>query len=232
MAPILVLLPGLDGSGELFAPLRTALGTDIDCRVLVLPTDGAQDQQVLASRLLSLLPNEPFVLLAESFSVAIAVAIARLQPPALQQVILVAGFLESPRPLLLRLPLVLFRLGWRLRRTLSPLWWPFCAYRRDHPLRQAVLNVLDVLPFETVWARLQAIKQLRSGLSPLAVPVTVIHAADDRLVPKSVSANMNVLGTSITVEGPHFLLQSEPVVMADRLKTLLFSPTQPINHPV
>ncbi|NUN50811.1 MAG: pimeloyl-ACP methyl ester esterase, partial [Candidatus Brocadiae bacterium] len=41
--PVLILLPGLDGSGRLFAPLLAALGTGIEARAIAYPPDRALD---------------------------------------------------------------------------------------------------------------------------------------------------------------------------------------------
>lgn len=101
--PILVLLPGLDGSGELFAPLVAKLAETVDTRIVRLPLDGEQTQRALAQRLLPLLPSEPFALLAESFSGAVALELARLKPAGLRQLILVATFFASATGTLLEI---------------------------------------------------------------------------------------------------------------------------------
>ncbi len=224
MSPILVLLPGLDGSGELFAPLLKELGGELECLVLPLPSAGSQDQHSLALRLLPLLPQTPFVLLAESFSGAIAVEIATCKPVGLVRIILVATFLQPPRPFLLSLPRSFFKFGWALRRPLAPLWWLFCGERHDKALRESVLAALDRLSWTILFERLRAIKELKLISATPPCPVHIIHARHDWLVPSSVRARLNFMGTPTTVNGPHFLLQSEPKSMAALLKgTLLFS---------
>ena len=221
MRPLLVLLPGLDGSGELFAPLLAALGDAVDCHVLRLPTDGPQSQAVLAQRLLPQLPQQPFVLLAESFSGAIAVEITRLHPPGLQQLILVATFLQAPRPVLLRMPRICFWLGWQLHRPLVSLWWPFCGKRSDITTRNLVLKALGTLSWEVLHARLRTIQNLDLQVDTLRCPVSIFHAEDDCLVPAMIRERLNRLGRHALIPGPHFLLQSEPTVMAKRIAQLL-----------
>lgn len=212
--PLLVLLPGLDGSGELFAPLLEKLGETVDARILRLPLDGEQSQHALAQRLISQLPDLPFVLLAESFAGAIAVEIARLKPAGLQQMILVATFLRSPRPLLLKLALPLMDLAWRWHALLAPLWWPFCGNLKDTKTRGRVLAALRSLSLPVLRARLAAIQQLKSANQHFSVPVHIIHAGNDRLLPAHLRKSLDALGDAIVVPGPHFLLQSEPDVMA------------------
>lgn len=63
----LVLLPGLNGSSALFAPLLAELG-DIECQAIELPEHGPQDYDALAQKMAQRLGNAPFVLLGESFS--------------------------------------------------------------------------------------------------------------------------------------------------------------------
>lgn len=221
MKPVLVLLPGLDGSGLLFSPLISALGADFDCRVLALPNDGEQNQAKLAQRLLPQLPTQRFVLLGESFSGAIAAEIAASQPPGLAGAIFVATFLQPPRPLLLRMPKALFWLGWRLHRPLAALWWPFCGYRKDAATRTLVLQSLQSLSWLILWQRIQAIRTLRMGEQPIACPAIGIHAQHDCLVPSSAKGQLNRLASQCVIKGPHFLLQSEPRLAARTIRDWL-----------
>lgn len=211
MKPILVLLPGLDGSGLLFSPLIAALGTDVDCRILALPNDGEQTQTALAQRLLSQLPEQRFVLLGESFSGAIALQIASARPPGLVGLILVASFLQSPRPWLLKMPKLLIWLCWQLHRPLAALWWPFCGYRQDVSTRRSVLKSLQSLPWPTLWQRLQAMRTMPAPPSAIACPVIAIQPQQDYLVPNSALVLLNRLAAAHVINGPHFLLQSEPI---------------------
>ena len=219
--PILVLLPGLDGSGELFAPLVAKLAETVDTRIVRLPLDGEQTQRALAQRLLPLLPSEPFALLAESFSGAVALELARLKPAGLQQLILVATFLRPPRPLFLKFALPLVGIAWRWHRQLASLWWPFCGYVRDSETRARVMAALRYLTLPVLRARLHAIQTLNTPTDPLTIPVHVIHAGNDRLLPVRLRKCFNSLGDGLIVPGPHFLLQSEPGVMAELLRERL-----------
>ncbi len=213
-----MLLPGLDGTGRLFTPLIAALAGAFECRVLPLPTEGAQDQVLLAERLLPDLPSQPFVLLAESFSGAIAVEIAKRQPENLRQLILVASFLETPRSILKYMPFALIWLGWRFHRLLAPVWWPLCGKRDDLRMRSEVLAALRLLTWPILHARLRAITSLRMETVTLSFPVMVFHAASDRLLSRACRSSLDRLGSSQVVPGPHFLLQSEPSAMASALR--------------
>ena len=63
----IILLPGLDGTGDMFAPILSLL-TDFDTEVISLPQSGSQDYETLCEHVKLSLPSEDFILIAESFS--------------------------------------------------------------------------------------------------------------------------------------------------------------------
>lgn len=77
----LVLLPGLDGTGELFDPLVRELGPDLSIRVVRYPQDpGLGYKELLQFARDALPPTEPLVLLGESFSGPIAIQLSAERP--------------------------------------------------------------------------------------------------------------------------------------------------------
>lgn len=69
----ILLLPGLDGTGELFGQFCKLLPSTLTSSVCSLPTDGEQDPNSLAQKLAgTYLLNEDVVLIAESFSGPVA----------------------------------------------------------------------------------------------------------------------------------------------------------------
>src|SRR4051812_16660002 len=93
----LILMPGMDGTGELFAPLLRALGNSIETTVLRYPTDEPLGYSELLPRVRAALPaSGPFVLLGESFSGPLAIMIAAEAPAGLRGVILSASFASNP----------------------------------------------------------------------------------------------------------------------------------------
>lgn len=97
MRPLLVLLPGLDGTGRLFEPLLAALPGDWPAQVVTYPADEPLGYEALLPRVLENLPRDrPYVLLGESFGgpLALRAAVAAPHPP--QAVILSASFIRSP----------------------------------------------------------------------------------------------------------------------------------------
>lgn len=94
----LVLLPGMDGTGELFAPLLGALPPD-RASVVAYPRDVVLSYDELVAFVVQRLPvEEPFVLVAESFSGPIAVRVAAQHPAGLRGVVLCANFVVGPLP--------------------------------------------------------------------------------------------------------------------------------------
>src|SRR5258706_2862593 len=91
-----LLLPGMDGTGRLFTPLGRALGPRFETRVIAYPRDRVLTYGELGAQIA--LPRGPFVLVAESFSGPIAIALAASRPPGLVGLVLAASFARSPRP--------------------------------------------------------------------------------------------------------------------------------------
>lgn len=97
----LVLLPGLDGTGRLFVDFVAALGAEVEVTVASYPTDTPLGYAELTAVARSFLPpDQPFFLLAESFSGPIAISIAQSSPPGLLGVALCCSFARNPLPVL------------------------------------------------------------------------------------------------------------------------------------
>lgn len=95
----LVLLPGMDGTGELFAPFLAALSPGCESAVVAYPTSEPFDYAQLESIVRAVLPVDgPYVLLAESFSGPIAISIAASTPSLLKGLVLCASFVRNPQP--------------------------------------------------------------------------------------------------------------------------------------
>jgi pimeloyl-[acyl-carrier protein] methyl ester esterase len=222
----LVLLPGMDGTGELFQPLLDSLDSSLTTAVVAYPAAAALTYAELESVVRSQLPSGPFVLLGESFSGPVAIAIAATHPENLRGVVLSCSFASSPRPLaaraslLLSLPLPLppgrvlagALMGTRgtpeLRAMLD------CALKKVAPrvLRQRLAQALCV----NVLAKLSAIK----------VPVLYLQASSDWVVPGSAwAAVSSALPSAMlqVVRGPHLLLQASPAESAKIIQEFLSS---------
>lgn len=99
MKPTLVLLPGMDGTGELFIPLLAALDPAVPIVVVRYP-DEPLDYAAHEKLARAALPaNKRYLILRESFSGPIAIAIAAAAPHGLLGYVLCCSFVRTPRPI-------------------------------------------------------------------------------------------------------------------------------------
>ncbi len=215
----LILLPGLDGTGQLFADFITCLGTDVETIVVSYPTDtplGYAELQPIAH---SFLPKDkPFYLLAESFSGPIAISLAASSPPGLLGLILCCSFARNPLPLLspcrpaikvvpvAALPIALLSF-FVLGRFSSPL------------LREQLAKSLALISPSVLRIRALAALSIDASalLSCIKVPVLYLRASKDRIVRPSSSELIASLAPNVKISehsAPHFLLQVAPAQAA------------------
>lgn len=148
----LLLLPGFDGTGELFAPLVSALGSDHDALAVRYRDEVQLDDYV--ESVSAALPSEGAILIAESFSGPIALALMARYPSGIRCALLCATFAVSP-----------FRSLTRLARFVpSPLFGPsptqptmlraFCLDRQsDSGLLPRAVAVIRSVSSTTIKAR-------------------------------------------------------------------------------
>jgi pimeloyl-ACP methyl ester carboxylesterase len=223
--PVLVLLPGMDGTGALFAGFRRALAPGIRTIVVSYPPDQDLGYAGLEAIVCARLPrDEPFVILAESFSGPIAVSIAASRPAGLCRLILVCSFARSPRPLLAPLrPLVQFL---PVRSVPIGLFaWPAFGRFSTPRLRSDLAAALAHVPPSVIRRRLHAVLEVdvTRRLPKVDVPTLYLRASEDRLVPRSASGVLSVIPQIRLgeVEGPHFLLQACPASAALHVQAFL-----------
>jgi pimeloyl-ACP methyl ester carboxylesterase len=215
----LVLLPGMDGTGELFVPFVDALGTAFDVVVVRYPPTEPLDYAALERVARQALPPDaPYVLLAESFSGPVAVAIAASRPPGLIGLILCCSFVRNPLPLLsgLRGMVRLLPFRWVPVRLLGAILMgrhatPSMHAALAHSLEQVSTNALKARMLSVLAADVSA------RLAQVDVPVLYLRAADDRVVPTSASRLASTLLPEmhvVALQAPHFLLQAVPAQAA------------------
>jgi pimeloyl-ACP methyl ester carboxylesterase len=223
---ILVLLPGMDGTGTLFDPFLAVLPPHIQPRVIAYPPDSVLGYADLERHVRAALPvDEPFVLLAESFSGPLGIAIAAAPPPGLRGLILCCTFARNPRPRLAPLA----RIGDHLPLTALPstamsffLFGPFGT----PPLRAALARALASVRPVVLRSRLLAIAAIdvTPALRRVAVPMLYLRALNDRLVPRAagdvIRSNAPAIGLR-EMAGPHALLQASPVASFEAMRAFL-----------
>ncbi len=221
----LVLLPGMDGTGRLFAPLLEQLGGAVRTQVMAYDNTRGASYEALVDRVRRNLPRNGCVLLAESFAGPVAWQLAVDPPPGLKGVIFAASFIEPPRPRLLR---IAHRLGLgRLARAPWPgVWVRALLLGRDAPraLIETFTSVLRSVPPSVLEARLKNIATLDSVSTRAVLPCVYIRAGADRLVPPSSLAVFRRMSDKLSVhevEGPHFILQANPDACARIIRDAL-----------
>ncbi len=228
---MLVLLPGMDGTGVLFSGFRRALDPAVRTVVVSYPPDQEIDYTGLEGIVRGQLPqDEPFVLLAELFSGPIGISIAASRPAGLRGLILVCSFSRNPRPLLTPLrPLV--RLLPIRSVPVALLAWPALGRFATPALRSELADALSRVSPSVVRRRLRAILDIdASALLPrIGVPVLHLRASEDRLVPRSASAELERVPQMrfAEVEGPHFLLQASSSAAARHVEAFLRTVAMP-----
>jgi pimeloyl-ACP methyl ester carboxylesterase len=210
----MILMPGFDGTGEMFGPLTAALSPDHPTTVIRYRHERTFADYV--DTVSAALPEQGATLIAESFSGPIALAVMARHPGKIQRAVLCATFVESPFLSLTKLarfvPTAVFSLRIGRRAMLER----FCLDDRCEPaLMDQALAVVRSMPATTVAARLSVLAELqvRTLCRNIRTPVLILRATGDRLVSPS---RYNQLIESLPdatvrdVEGPHLLLQSRP----------------------
>lgn len=217
MAPLrLVLLPGMDGTGDLFASLVQALAPSMEVEVVRYPGHEALGYEALQKTVEARLTPAPFVLLGESFSGPLAISIAASQPAGLRGLILSCTFAKNPHPALSFLssvadnPLSRRIPPHALTRAVSPfLLGGFAPSALKTTLEQA----LRQLSAPTMIKRMQEVLKVdvRDKLKRLRVPVMYLQAKQDRVVPGSAAESLRQdlpAMEIVRIAGPHCLLQA------------------------
>jgi pimeloyl-[acyl-carrier protein] methyl ester esterase len=213
--PKLILLPGLDGTGKLFADFLKALDLGVSANVVSYPPDVPLGYDELEHLVRAALPaHDPFVLLGESFSGPLAIRIAADPPPALKGVILCVTFASNPYP----------RLAWArslaaflplksLPRWLrAPLMWGSSSPSKAPRQSERAMAGVDAAVIRRRIAALLSVDET-AALTKISVPVLVLCATRDRVVSKA--ATMRLMGgirhaQRVDVDGPHLLLKTRP----------------------
>ena len=210
------MLPGLDGTGLLFERFIKVYQGDTE--VISLPESGAQDHESLAKAILERLPEEDFVLLAESFSGGVAACLLRMGPVSLRGVIFVASFLTPPNRAMLflaeTLPLKALA-GLPHPRYLHKLL--FLGGTASDRLVEEFVHVARRIPAHLLKQRIGAMSRMRLSGVKSELPVYYIQAMQDRLIGRRHWRVFKQIYDDVQLyqlPGPHFILQAEPRITA------------------
>lgn len=223
--PTLVLLPGMDGTGLLFDSFIQAMGESFPLKTITHPENEPLGYGELESLVMDSLPAGPYVLLGESFSGPIAIALAASLPARIKGLILCCTFARNPHPSLAALrgvlPILLVHalptglLGYFLLGGFS-----------TADLRNSLDQALARISTPVLKTRLQAVLDVdvSSRLPAIGIPTLYLRAAHDRAVPRNASALVaKALPETRIVEldAPHFLLQTRPEEAARIIRSFM-----------
>jgi pimeloyl-ACP methyl ester carboxylesterase len=225
MTPTLVLLPGMDGTGDLFEPLVAALGPEVHAIVVRYP-DEPLDYRGHEEVAWSALPKDrAYVIVGESFSGPIAIWIAARRPHGLLGYVLSTSFVTCPLRMLRVLEPLLKLVP--LHRVLPTVVAYFLMGRFiSSELREMYAHALSRVSPSTLVARLRAIANVdvRTMFNRVAVPGLYLRATEDRLVSSSDARMFERLAPNarvVDIVAPHFLLQANSAAAAGAIKEFM-----------
>jgi pimeloyl-[acyl-carrier protein] methyl ester esterase len=223
-----LLLPGLDGTGELFAPLYDILHHAVATSIVRYESERSFEEYVgTAARTM---PASDTVLVAESFSGPVALALAARYPVRIRCLVLCATFAQSPFRSMLRgakfVPSSMLQPNPMQRLLLQHL----CLNgERSASLLEQTVSVLRSVPATTMHARLATLASIdvRPVLQKVTVPVLYLQASRDRIVSPRLGRALTSKLSNVSirqVEGPHLLLQARPHDCAEAILQFLGHP--------
>jgi pimeloyl-ACP methyl ester carboxylesterase len=213
-------MPGLDGTGKLFAPIIPLLEPHFELIMVTYPDLDSFTEYVDCVQ--NQLPATPgFSLLAESFSGPVALALMAQQPGQIGPSILCATFARSPLAALTRManyvPDQMFSIGALNEFCLDVLETNDDDQSETQPLP---LNVTEQLDGALLKHRIAVLSRIDvSALLPgIEVPVLYLHARRDRIVAESDAQMIQEYLPDVDrvdIDAPHLLLQTRPQQCAE-----------------
>ncbi len=209
----ILLLPGMDGTGELFRFLIPHLPAGLRTQIVRYPTDSKLGYDELTELVLAQIPrDDPGIILGESFSGPVAIATAvRTSPLAL---VLVCSFARSPWPALRPLRSLVRWLPWP-RRIARPLTSMLLGREPDTAVRAALAAAIATVDAGTLNHRASQVLGVdaRAALARVRCPILDLRATRDRVIPARSANEVARIAThahAVSLEGPHLLLQMQP----------------------
>ncbi|WP_375468033.1 alpha/beta fold hydrolase [uncultured Nostoc sp.] len=241
--PLLVYLPGMDGTGQLLRAQTAGLEAGFDVRCLALPRKDLNTWDVLTKSVLDLIYAElekssqrPVYLCGESFGGCLAMKVAIQAPELFKRIILInpassfhlRPWLSWASQLTSLVPSGLYDVG-------ALVLLPFLSSlpRISRSDRHELLKTMRSIPLETVLWRLSLLREFHiddQQLSRLTQPVLLIAGASDRLLPSVIEVKRiaNILPNTKIVVLPncgHACLLEEDINLYDILKANNFLET-------
>jgi len=216
----LVLMPGLDGTGKLFAPIIPLLKPYFRLQIITYPDLDKFNDYVDCA--LSQLPTaSEYSLIAESFSGPVALALMAHRPDMIGPSVLSSTFARSPLAELTRMsnyiPDQMFSIGALGQFILDVYEVEDEDFSETQPLP---LNVTEQLDGVLLKNRIGALSRIDiSALLPgIEVPILYLRGIQDRIVSENDAVVLQTHLPNIRrvdFDAPHLLLQTRPQESAE-----------------
>jgi len=219
-----LFLPGMDGTAQLYHRLMQALPPAWRKSAIPYPGNARVPYEKLLRMVQANASEEPFLLIAESYSTPLAISYAATRPKNLKALVLCGGFASSPvsglrwlaaqllRPFLFHLPLT--------DRTIERY---LLDENADPALKAELRAALATVKPSVLAARLGEILScdVRADLTRIDVPSLYIQAENDCLVSPNSLAEILLHKPDLivaSIPGPHLLFQREPARTAKAIE--------------
>jgi pimeloyl-ACP methyl ester carboxylesterase len=217
--PIL-LLPGMDGTGEFLTGLSDELTSSRPVYVISYPRNEPVGYDDLARSVTECAPKEPFVILGESFSGPIAIELAATDP-RVAGLILASSFAWHPFPSICA----------PFARLLASKWMPaklvqtaLLGSTGAPSLKAQLRKTLKELPEHIIRSRVTEVLRVdkKEQLRQITCPVLCLQGRLDRLLGKrgvKQIASAQLHCQVIWFEASHMLLETHPEAAAEAINS-------------
>lgn len=224
--PMIVLLPGLDGTGALFAVLLAKLQVFCDVFVIGYPTNQKLSYENIIDYVMDKMPkNQPCVVLGESFSGPIALYVAAAGVHDVRGVILCASFARHPWCLFKKLNRLFLVVPIQYIRGLSIIKWLLNRQLGEY-LSRKIDDALNRVDPDVIQDRLRYVLEMDAtqSLKKITMPLLYMQAIYDVFVPQRAFNYISKYRDDIELHKfytHHFLLQSMPDEATEVIKTFV-----------
>ncbi|MGF1522556.1 MAG: alpha/beta fold hydrolase [Leptolyngbyaceae cyanobacterium] len=237
--PLMVLLPGLDGTGQLFAPQTSGLSRHFDLRCLSIPEDNRQDWPALAKSVIGLIQDEQAgritYLCGESYGGCLGLQIALAAPTTVNQLVLInpASSLRGQFWSRWLLPAAPYAPEWVYKLSGAFTFYLLADFERiQNRWQQLFVETVRPISQSCVNWRLSMLQSFEidtAQLKRLTMPTVLLASGRDRLLPSYREARrlqqfLADATTYLLPESGHVCLLEDSVDLASCLKALDFLP--------
>ncbi len=213
-------MPGLDGTGISFEPLRRFLPHNIAATVIRYPSDRLLSFADTVDCAFEQIAGEQDIIVAESFSGPVAIALLGSGRVKAKGVLLCATFARLPKRFaFLNMNALPLEFGFRAPFQNLLLRYFIGNAKKRQSLESMQERIAEIVPVKTIVHRIRLLSSLdvRPWLPHLKMPCWYIRPTRDRLLPAKVATDfVQAIPHLVIKEIPtsHFVLQSEPAVSA------------------